>query len=237
MFVNNLAIRYFNYCTMSKIVIDIETIGFNFDDYDQKSQEYLLRYAPTEIEKEEVKKNLALYPMTGEVIVIGMHNPETNRGYVLFQDQNSGTKKFEEKGIKYEAGSEKEILTKFWDLVKTYDQVITFNGRSFDVPFLMLRSAINKVRVSKNLMGYRFDYKQHCDLLEQLTFYGATRKFNLDFYSKAFGIKSPKEEDIEGSLVGEAYKNKEYIKIAQYCARDVVATGQLYNYWNQYLRF
>ena len=222
---------------MSKIVVDIETVGFSFDDYDQKSQDYLLKYAQTETEKENVKEGLALYPMTGEVIVIGMHNPETKKGYVLFQDHKSGTAKFEEKGIKYEAGSEKEILKKFWDLIKTYDQVITFNGRSFDMPFLMLRSAINEVRVTKNLMGYRFDYKQHCDLLEQLTFYGATRRFNLDFYSKAFGIKSPKEKGIDGSLVGEFYKKKKYIEIARYCARDVIATGQLYNYWDQYLKF
>ncbi len=222
---------------MSKIVVDIETVGFNFDDYDQKSQDYLLKYAQTESEKEEIKKGLALYPMTGEIIVIGMHNPETNKGYVLFQDHKAGTKEFEEEGIKYKAGDEKEILVKFWDLIKAYDQVITFNGRSFDVPFLMLRSAIHEVRVSKNLMGYRFDYKQHCDLLEQLTFYGATRRFNLDFYTKTFGIKSPKEKGIDGSLVGDFYKKKKHIEIARYCARDVIATGQLYNYWNQYIRF
>ncbi len=41
---------------MSKIVVDIETIGFNFEDYDQKSQDYLLKYAETETEKENIKK-------------------------------------------------------------------------------------------------------------------------------------------------------------------------------------
>ena len=31
-----------------------------------------------------------------------------------------------------------------------------------------------------------------CDLLDQLTFYGASRRFSLDFYCRAFGIPSPK---------------------------------------------
>jgi DNA polymerase elongation subunit (family B) len=222
---------------MSKLVIDIETIGFDFESYDKKSQEYLLKYAETEEEKEDIIKRLALYPLTGEIVAIGMFNPETDKGYVLFQNEKSGEEKFEENGVVYESGMEKEILEKFWEWVKNYDQIITFNGRAFDVPFLLIRSAINKIRPSKNLMGYRFDYKSHCDLLEQLTFYGITRKFNLDFYAKSFGIKSSKDEGIDGSMVGDLYKQKKYKEIARYCARDIFTTKELYNYWNNYLRF
>lgn len=222
---------------MSKVIIDIETVGFDFETYDQKSQEYLLKYAQSDEEREDIKNKLALYPMTGEIVTIGMFNPETKKGYVLFQDGGKGTEKFDESGIVYETGSEKEILEKFWDSVKTYNQVVTFNGRGFDMPFLMLRSAINKVRVSRNFMGYRFDSKEHCDLLEQLTFYGATRKFNLDFYAKTFRIKSSKEEGIDGSMVGELYKQEKYLEIAKYCARDIVTTADLFEYWDKYLRF
>lgn len=222
---------------MSKVVIDIETIGFDFDAYDEKSQEYLLKYAQNEQEKEEIKNKLALYPLTGEIVTIGMLNPETKKGYVLFQDASKGTEKFDENGIVYEAGNEKEILEKFWDSVKTYNQVITFNGRGFDMPFLMMRSAIKKVRASRNFMGYRFDSKEHCDLLEQLTFYGATRKFNLDFYAKSFGIKSSKDEGIDGSMVGDLYKQEKYLEIAKYCARDLTTTAELFEYWDKYLRF
>ena len=130
-----------------------------------------------------------------------------------------------------------EILEKFWDIVKTYDQVITFNGRGFDAPYLMLRSAVHKIRATKNMMGYRYDYKEHCDLMEQLTFYGATRKFSLDFYAKFFGIKSSKADGIDGSMVGDFYKKGKYMDIARYCFRDLVATKELYDYWDKYLRF
>jgi 3'-5' exonuclease len=222
---------------MSRVVIDIETIGFDFDNFDQKSQDYLLKFAESPEEKENVKKRLSLYPLTGEVVTIGMLNPDTSRGCVLFQDKGEKTEKFEEKEVCYEAGSEKEILEKFWDRVKTYQQIITFNGRGFDLPFLILRSAINKIRPTRNLMGYRYDFKDHCDLMEQLTFYGAVRKFNLDFYAKAFSIKSSKEGGVDGSMIGEMYRKKKYLEVAKYCCRDLITTKELYEYWDRYIRF
>lgn len=222
---------------MSKVVIDIETIGFDFEAYDQKSQEYLLKYAQSDQEREDIKNKLAFYPLTGEVVTIGMLNPETGRGIVFFQDKGLNIEKFEKEGIVYEAGNEKEILEKFWELVKTYKQIITFNGRTFDLPFLMLRSAINQVRTSRNFMSYRYDSREHCDLLDQLTFYGASRRFSLDFYAKAFNIKSSKDEGIDGSMVSELYKENRCLDVAFYCARDLQTTKELHGYWNKYLKF
>ena len=222
---------------MSKVIVDIETIGVNFETLDEKIQEYLLKFAENEEEKTDIKKKLSLYPLTGEVVTIGMLNPETMKGVALFQDRGAGIEKFEEDGIVYEAGTEKDILEKFWDILKVYDQVVTFNGRGFDAPYLMLRSAVNKVRPTKNLMNYRYDYKLHCDLMDQLNFYGATRKYNLDFYAKAFGIKSSKDGGVDGSMVGEMYKQKKYLDVARYCVRDLVTTKELFEYWDKYLRF
>jgi len=97
------------------------------------------------------------------------------------------------------------MLTAFWDVAEHYDAIVTFNGRGFDVPFLYLRSALLNVPISrKNWLGYRFQTEPHCDLAEQLTFYnvsgreGAGRRFNLDFYCKAFGIESPKSHGVTG---------------------------------------
>jgi len=222
---------------MSRVIIDIETIGKDFEAYDQKSQEYLLRYAEDDEERETVRKSLALHALTGEVVTIGMLNPDTGKGVVLFQSKEDKIENFEENGLAYETGSERDILEKFWDMVKTYDQIITFNGRGFDIPYLMTRSAINKVRTSRNFMGYRYNPREHCDLMEQLTFYGATRKFNLDFYAKSFGIKSSKDEGIDGSMIGELYKEKKYLDVARYCARDLQTTMELHGYWDKYLRF
>src|SRR5258708_23609249 len=97
-----------------------------------------------------------------------------------------------------------ELLTGFWDVAKHYESIITFNGRSFDVPFIYMRSAILNVPISrKDWLGYRYQCDPHCDLADQLTFYGgsregASRRFNLDFYCKAFWIESPKRHGING---------------------------------------
>lgn len=222
---------------MSKVIVDIETIGLDFDTLETKSREYLLKYAKSEEEKEELKKKLALYPLTGQIVAIGMLNPETMKGCMLFQSGSAPGEKFDENGIVFEAGGEKEILEKFWDRVRTYNQVITFNGRGFDAPYLLMRSSIHRIKPTRNLMCYRYDYREHCDLLDQLTFYGAVRKYNLDFYARSFGIKSSKEEGIDGSLVGELFKQGKYLEIARYCVRDLVTTKELFDIWDKYIRF
>ena len=61
----------------------------------------------------------------------------------------------------------------------------------------------------------------HIDLLDQLTFYGASRrKFSLDMWCKTFGIKSPqKEEGITGYDIKNLFADKRYLDIARYCLR------------------
>jgi DNA polymerase elongation subunit (family B) len=222
---------------MAKVIVDIETVGFDFEAFERKTQKYLLKYCKSDEEREEVKKKLGLSPLTGEIVTIGMLNPESQRGVVLFQNKNEEKIAFEEGGIRYESGTEKEILEKLWELIRNYDQVITFNGRSFDSPFLALRSAKHGIHPAKNLSGYRYEFRAHCDLLEQLTFYGATRRYNLDFYAKFFGIKSSKDDGVDGSMVGELYQSGRYLEIARYCARDLATTAELYFYWDKYLKF
>jgi hypothetical protein len=86
-------------------------------------------------------------------------------------------------------------------------------------------------------MGYRYDAGVHCDLMEQLNFYGATRKYTLDFYAKSFGIKSSKDEGIDGSMVGDLYKEGKYLEVARYCVRDLVTTKEIFERWEKYLSF
>ncbi len=222
---------------MSKIIIDIETVGFDFNSFEKKQQEYLLKFSETEEEIEETKNHLAFYPLTAKVVSIGMLNPKTGRGQVLFESSGEKIDNFEEGGFLYECGKEKEILEKFWEKVKKYDQVVTFNGRGFDIPFLMMRSSIHNIHPTRNLLGYRYSHKEHCDLLDQLTFYGAIRKFNLDFYAKSFGVESSKDSGIDGSMVGELYKNKKYLDIARYCAKDLLTTKGIFEHWEKYLKF
>ena len=222
---------------MSKIVFDIETVGQDFDSLDEASKEYFLKFADTDQKIEDVKNSMSFYPVTAQIVTIGMLDVETNKSFVFFQ--NGGVKeKFQEGDITYLSGDEKEILGHFWKLMERANTFITFNGRVFDGPIIMLRSAMNNVRATKNLVPYRYDAKIHVDLCDQLTFYDAMRRrFSLDMWCKAFGIKSPKEGGITGLEVKEFYGKGLYKDIARYCARDLQATKELYLYWENYLKF
>jgi hypothetical protein len=70
----------------------------------------------------------------------------------------------------------------------------------------MTRSAVHKIRPSKNLLSKRYDSSLHVDLLEQFTYFGLIRKFNLDFYCHAFGIDSPKSKGVSGMDVKNLYE-------------------------------
>ncbi|HYA26479.1 MAG TPA: ribonuclease H-like domain-containing protein [Thermodesulfovibrionales bacterium] len=222
---------------MSRVILDIETVGREFASLDKEMQNYFLRWAETEDEVQEVKESLSLYPLTGEVVAIGMLNPDTMKGAVYYGMPGDPLLPFEEDGITFQAGNEKEILQRFWDTVKGYDQIITFNGRSFDCPFLMIRSAVHKLKPSRDLMPNRYN-GAHIDLLDQLTFYGATRrKFSLDMWCRTYGIKSPKSEGITGYEVKGLFTSGRYIDIAKYCLGDLRATRELLGYWENYIRF
>ena len=240
---------------MPKLIFDIETIGEDYNLLDKTTQEVLTRWIKKESTNEEeyrvafedMKNDLGFSPLTGEIVAIGVLDGEKDEGDVYFQatacPEICRGSDIEENGIKIKTMSEKEMIEKFWDLTKRYDEFISFNGRGFDVPFLMARSAIHGIRPSKDLMSNRYLYSQkfdakHVDLLDQLTFYGAVRKKgNLHLWSRAFGIKSPKSEGVTGDDVARLYKEKKFIDIAKYNVGDLRATKKLYEYWDKYMRF
>ncbi len=234
-----------------KLVIDIETVGEDFDALDRATQEVLTRWIKKESENEEefrvaleeLKNGLGFSPLTGEVVAIGVMDYYKNEGVVYFQAPGEKIKESSEEGITFKPMGEKEMLQKFWDGATHYQHFITFNGRGFDIPFLMVRSAIHDIRPTKDLMRGRYVYQHnadaiHIDLLDQLTFYGAVRrKGGLHLWSRAFGIESPKAGGVTGDDVGRLFREKKYLDIAKYNVGDLRATKALYERWEKYLNF
>ena len=234
---------------MAKLVFDIETSALSLESFDDAQQQYLFREleklsesGARDARRSEIQQQFNLWPFTAQVICIAMLNAETSRGQVLFTGDDFGSES-EAGPVEFVAcGDETELLTAFWDVSKHYDTVVTFNGRAFDVPFVYLRSAILNVPISrKDWLGYRFQTDPHCDLAEQLTFYGvsgrdgAARRFNLDFYCKAFGIESPKGHGVTGLDMNHLMLQRRFREIAEYCLRDVHATVLLYQIWKDRL--
>lgn len=235
---------------MARLVFDIETSALPLEYFDEAQQEYLFREcerisdeAARSARRAELLQQCNLWPFTARVVCIAMLNAETRRGQVLFTTDDYEERADEAGPVEFVACvDESELLTAFWDVAKHYESIVTFNGRSFDVPFLYLRSAVLNVPISRrDWLGYRYQTEPHCDLAEQLTFYGvsgrdgAARRFNLDFYCKAFGIESPKSHGVSGMDVNSLVEQGRYREIAEYCLRDVKATALLYQIWKERL--
>ncbi len=235
----------------NKLIFDIETVGVDFESLDKATQENLTRWIRKEsageeeyeVALEELKSGLGFSPLTGEVIVIGVLDHYRNEGVVYFQAPGEKHKEWSEEGITFKQMDEEGMLRKFWEGAQKYDYFITFNGRGFDVPFLMVRSAVHNIRPTKDLMRGRYIYQHspdaiHIDLQDQLSFYGALRrKGSLHLWSRVFGIESPKASGITGDDVSKLFKEKKFVDIAKYNVGDLKATKALYERWEKYLSF
>jgi len=236
---------------LNKLVLDIETVGEDFDSLDNATQENLTRWIKKDSENsaeygqelDELKNRLGFSPLTAEIVAIGVLDCGKDEGVVYYQAPGEKIKDAKENNMTFKQCSEKEMLEKFWEGAKNYNYFITFNGRTFDIPFLMVRSAIHGVRPTKDLMRGRYLSQQsfeavHIDLLDQLSFYGAMRrKGSLHLWSRAFGITSPKASGVTGDDVGRLFAEKKFLELAKYNAGDLRATKELHEKWEKYLNF
>ncbi|KKT28689.1 MAG: hypothetical protein UW43_C0005G0002 [Candidatus Yanofskybacteria bacterium GW2011_GWA1_44_21] len=232
---------------MPKLVFDIETVGVEFDSLDEISKNHLLEFAENEEERKNIRNELGFSPLTGRVIAVGILNPDTEKGAVYFQSHDNtpagGEIKLDKKTASDEevqyvpCSDEKEILKNFWDAAQHYRQFVSFNGHSFDCPYLMIRSAVNEIKPSVSLMHNRYAPGPHIDILDRLTNFGAVRgKRNLHLWCQAFGIESPKDKGISGEEVARYFNEGKILDIAKYCYGDIKSTAKLFEYWEKFIK-
>lgn len=217
---------------MKRLVIDIETVGIPWEEHDTYVREYLIK-GMNDAEAEEEKRRGALSPFTGRIVAIGVVNADDGRSCALYEVPGQEELITRRDGNRtLISGTEKLILQKFWDFLGKNDRFISFNGRQFDGPFLMIRSAIHGIVPKRDIVGKRYQFHPNCDLREVLNFQGTVNsrqmRFNLDLACKAFGIESSKSEGMDGRAVEMMYRAGRYEDIATYCLEDVRATAELY---------
>lgn len=231
---------------MATLVFDIETTGTNWDDIPESTQYALTKWigqqprSDEEKERlsEDVKDRLGLSPFTGQIISLAMWDVERNLGAVYFVADGSVTD-YQDGDWKYKVRTEVEILEDFWESCRSYDTFVTFNGRTFDVPFVLHRSIIKGVKPKVRFAGQRFLVKQsapyHVDLLDEFSLYGAMqRRPSLQLLCDAYGIEYNKD-GMGGEDVGEFFANKRFRDIAEKNAADVTATNDLFLLWKKNL--
>src|SRR6266480_6708913 len=183
---------------MKKLVIDIETVGTPWEELDAYVREYLIK-GLNDGDAEETRRAGGLSPFRGRIVAIGVINIGDGRSCALYEVPGQTDVRAEKVVLRTDiSATEKQILEKFWDWFDPDARFITFNGRQFDGPFLMIRSAVNGVIPKRDLVGYRYQMHPNCDLREALNFYGTTNsrqfKFNLDLACKVFGVTTSKRE-------------------------------------------
>jgi uncharacterized protein YprB with RNaseH-like and TPR domain len=232
---------------MATLVFDIETVGEDFDALDTTTQDVLQRWihksGKSTQEKEsletDLKESLGFSPLTGKIVAIGLYDLERKQGAVYYTGNGDEADTVDGDFV-LKQRTEKEMLEDFWEGAKSYDTFVTFNGRSFDAPFLVHRSVALSIVPTRDLLEGRYLYQQksvcHVDLQDQLTFYGAMqRRPNLHLFCRAYGIQSPKASGVAGDDVALLFARKQFTDIALYNARDVRATVLLYEKWHTYL--
>jgi predicted PolB exonuclease-like 3'-5' exonuclease len=129
------------------------------------------------------------------------------------------------------APNEGSILQSFSAFVESQrPSLVTYNGRSFDLPVLALRSLRCGVPMAwyYNERGIRHRYSEdgHIDLCDWLADHGASRANSLDALARLIGL--PGKIGIDGSQVHDLYKQGKIEEIRNYCLADVAQTALLF---------
>jgi 3'-5' exonuclease len=118
-------------------------------------------------------------------------------------------------------------LRAWWKLLRPLrpatDLIITFNGLSFDLPFLYKRSIINRVQPTVELSFARYRSRPVFDVMHEWNKWDPRNYISLDELARILGLQSPKENGMDGSRVYEKFCEgpQAHEELARYCMDDV----------------
>jgi 3'-5' exonuclease len=120
----------------------------------------------------------------------------------------------------------REIVKKFWLGLSFYTRtkLVTFNGRSFDLPLLELAAFRYGFPAKDYFARGRNRFNGDLDLMDWMTNYGACRGFagGLDLLAKMLG--KPGKMEVYGDQVYGMYRSGRYQEINDYCMFDTLDT-------------
>jgi len=130
-----------------------------------------------------------------------------------------------------ESSDERELVAGFFGMIaRRAPQLVSFNGRGFDLPVLKYRAMVHGISCPRwfqegdRYHGYdqRFSDRYHLDLLEAFSDYGASARCALHEVASAFGL--PGKLETSGGDVLDLFRAGAIDRIRHYCETDVCAT-------------
>lgn len=127
-------------------------------------------------------------------------------------------------------------LTKgfFQHLKKKFSRLVSFNGRTFDLPVLKYSAMKHDIEASWlyksgdkwNSYNQRYSLDWHCDLADAFSDFGASARVKMNELCSAFNL--PGKIGVDGSKVMEMYDQDRLREIREYCETDAINTYLLY---------
>jgi predicted PolB exonuclease-like 3'-5' exonuclease len=144
---------------------------------------------------------------------------------VIWLDETLACKRI---GIIGEGKSEGDMMADFADFIGRYNpRVVSWNGRSFDLPVLALRALRHGVDFGWYYRGsgfrYRFSEDGHLDLGDVIADFGAARMTSLDGAARLIGL--PGKLGVDGKQVEGLFRAGQIDVLRRYCLSDVAQTA------------
>lgn len=146
-----------------------------------------------------------------------------------------GSIRTDEEGAKDVRRTEREVLEKWSHYLLDHSsmQLVSWNGRRFDLPVLLQRCFARGIPhpnpLERGSYGYRYDTSMHADVMDMLGVYGSARACSLDVTARAIGLPGKAYES--GSSVEELYASGQYDRVCTYCETDAFQTAGVWLRW------
>jgi predicted PolB exonuclease-like 3'-5' exonuclease len=126
---------------------------------------------------------------------------------------------------------ERHLLEEFSRFVgRARPVLVTYNGRSFDLPVIVMRSLCHGIPLPwyyrDRDVRYRYSAEGHLDLCDWLAEHGAARAGKLDAIARLIGL--PGKIGVDGSQVDGLYRAGQIEQVQRYCLADVAQTALLF---------
>jgi 3'-5' exonuclease len=153
------------------------------------------------------------------------HHPDGSEEYTLTDVRSGG----------FEHSLEKEIIQGFFQYMnRQKPRLVSFNGRTFDLPVLKYRALKHGVPASWLWRGgdkwanyhSRYAADWHCDLIDVLSDNGASARIRLEEACSILGL--PGKFGVDGSAVTGMFEAGELGAIRRYCETDALNTYLVY---------
>lgn len=161
----------------------------------------------------------------GRILCIGFADERRDGAYeegVLGWDERTSTL----------AVDEREMLARFWERLRGFstnlDRVVGHNVMDFDLKFILKRSVILGVRPTVEFSFARYRNRPIFDTMREWECWGPSSTVKLDVLARALGLRSSKEDGVDGGRVYDLFLKGEHEAIRDYCLRDVRLTREIY---------